>query len=218
MIFRSPWRWRFFVLGVAGLRKLLKPFGGAENRLIRWVIEVNNRRVKRHLSARRIGSVLLILPRCLKPTHCREHLRIKGEPASLVPDAAHPLLAKCPDCKQCLLGDVAELTQGFGVQALVAYRSHIAYSIARKLKPDLILATACEDRLIKALRSVPEIPALLTPLVAMEQMCVNAECDLSWFRRQLELACDGPGATPALADPISAADSAEANPIRSAEG
>jgi hypothetical protein len=93
------------------------------------------------------------------------------------------------DCHGCDLSEVAELTRHYRVQALVAYRSHIAYALARKVRPNLIIAAACEDRLIKALRSVPEIPALLSPLTSMERRCVNAHSDLEWLRRQLELAC-----------------------------
>jgi hypothetical protein len=74
------------------------------------------------------------------------------------------------------------------VKALVAFRSHIAYAMARREQPDLILATACEDRLIKALRSVPEIPALLAPLAGMERPCLGAVLDLDWLQKHLQVA------------------------------
>jgi hypothetical protein len=101
------------------------------------------------------------------------------------------------DCDACPLRDVANLTDRFGVNALVAFRSHIAFAMARRERPDLILATACEDRLIKALRSVPEIPALLAPLAGMERPCIGADLDLDWFESQLLRA-----RVPATADPL----------------
>ncbi len=76
------------------------------------------------------------------------------------------------------------------MEALVAFRSHIAFQMAREHEPDLIIATACHDRLVKALRSVPEYPALLAPLPSMEKMCVNANVDLAWLENQLALVCD----------------------------
>ena len=60
--------------------------------------------------------------------------------------------------------------------------------MARREQPGLIIATACEDRLVKALRSVPEIPALLSPLTGMDRMCVGATFNRSWFERQIALA------------------------------
>ncbi len=115
--------------------------------------------------------MLLILPRCVK---------MKGCCADVKAD-----LALCRDCADCQLGGIARLCERYRVRALVAFRSHIAFAMARDEKPDLILATACHDRLIKALRSVPEYPALLVPLAGMERMCVNAGIDLDWFEEQL---------------------------------
>ena len=60
----------------------------------------------------------------------------------------------------------------------MAFRSHIAFEMARTRRPDVIVATACHDRLIKALRNVPDIPALLAPLAGMEKPCRNAGIDL----------------------------------------
>jgi hypothetical protein len=95
-------------------------------------------------------------------------------------------LAECRECfEPCQLAPLARLTRELGIRTLVALRSHIAYDIARRESPDLILATACGDRLIKALRSVPEVPSLLTLLTDMDRMCVNAVTDLEWMATQL---------------------------------
>jgi hypothetical protein len=56
--------------------------------------------------------------------------------------------------------------------------------------------------MVKALRSVPEVPALLAPLAGMDRMCVNATLDLAWLEQQVAAAaagravCDGPRAAP----------------------
>ncbi len=102
-------------------------------------------------------------------------------------------------CFQCLKINVAALCQRHGLQALVAFRSHIAFDMARREKPDVIIATACHDRMIKALRSVPEYPALLAPLTSMDRMCVNATVDLVWLQQQLELVAPVGPAAPVVA-------------------
>jgi hypothetical protein len=51
--------------------------------------------------------------------------------------------------------------------------------------------------MVKAWRSVPDVPALLAPLAGMERMCVNATLDLPWLERQVAAVAAG-RATPAV--------------------
>jgi len=172
MRYVTPWSNRLFVETIAVTRRGLRPFCGLEERFIDALVQGHNRLVHRHLRRNGIGTVLLIMPRCMKQTDCRCDVRSS--------------LAECRTCDRCQLGDLARLCNRYGLRALVAFRSHIAFEIARREQPDLIIATACHDRLIKALRSVPEIPALLAPLTAMQRPCINATCDLEWFELQLQ--------------------------------
>ena len=176
MTFTSPWQSSLFVRGIAAVRWILRPFPGVEDRFIAAVTAGQNRRVIRHLRRQPPRKLLLILPRCVKKPHCPADVKTS--------------LSQCVDCRDCPLGDVARLCQRYDIEALVAFRSHIAFEMARTVQPDVIIATACHDRLIKAMRSVPEIPALLTPLPGMEKMCVGALVDLVWLEDQLRLVTD----------------------------
>ncbi len=175
MKFRSPWQGTLFRESVAMLRWLLRPFGNLENHLVERLTLSQNRRVIKHLQNFPAEKLLLIMPRCVKKTGCQADVK-NG-------------LEECLQCRRCTLGDVAQLCDHFDIAALVAFRSHIAFEMARTRKPDLIIATACHDRLIKALRAVPDYPALLAPLTAMDKMCVNAGVDLLWLEEQLALVC-----------------------------
>jgi len=187
MRFHSPWRWQPYVMSIAIVRRLLRLFHISEEGFIRKLVTSQNRRVLQYLHDHPPRSVLLIMPRCLKHKGCPVDVR-----GSLA--ACHTC-----DCGDCPLADVARLTASFGVRALVAFRSHIAFAMARREQPDLIIATACDDRLIKALRSVPEIPAVLAPLSSMERPCINAHLDLQWIENQLRLACGSPEQAPRAA-------------------
>lgn len=220
MSLRSPWQSRFFSAGVNVLRRVLRPLPGLEDAFIRRLVTAQNRRVSRHIESNptRFNSVLLILPRCLKRTGCRLEIRPAGEIADGRESSSHQPLADCPDCDLCALGEIARLTQQYGVRAFVAFRSHIAFALARREKPDLIIATACNDRLIKALYSVPEIPAVLAPLTGMEKPCVNASCDLVWLEEQLRHAA-GAGHPREAPEPVHPVDSSAAEKrVTSAEG
>lgn len=171
----SPWRHSFYRAAVTAARRLLRPFGNLENSFIEKRTLRQNQRVKKHLQTTPAEKMLLIMPRCVKKQGCRVQVQ-NG-------------LEECLTCRQCPLGDVALLCEKYAVQALVAFRSHTAFAMAREQRPDLIIATACHDRLIKAMRAVPDYPALLTPLPAMDKMCVNARVDLVWLERQLAEVC-----------------------------
>ena len=174
MRFTSPWLSSFYLKAVDLVRFLLRPVPRLENSFIRALTRRQNKRVVRYLEDSRPETILLIMPRCVKKAGCRADVQNS--------------LGRCLTCRDCPLGDVARLCDRYGIPALVAFRSHIAFAIARTRRPDLIIATACGDRLVKALRSVPEIPALLAPLQDMEKMCVNAVVDLVWLEQQLRLA------------------------------
>lgn len=186
MTWRSPWQSRAYVAAVAGVRRVLRARPRWEQRFVEFLVRAQNRRVHRHLRGRPAGTVLLILPRCVKMSGCCADVKAD--------------LALCRECTDCQLGGIARLCERYGVRALVAFRSHVAFAMARAERPDLIVATACHDRLVKALRSVPEFPALLAPLAGMERMCVNAGIDLAWFEAQLAaVTAAAPQAAPAAA-------------------
>ncbi len=180
-LFRSPWQSRAFVRLIGLIRGLLKPWPTLEKRFMDRLVDDQNQRVRAHLDQHPPHKVLLIMPRCVKKTGCRVPVQESLEP--------------CLACRQCPLGDVAHLCLDHGVQALVAFRSHIAFAMARTEKPDLIIASACHDRMIKALRSTPECPALLAPLTGMRKMCLDAGIDLDWISEQLQRSTPEPAET-----------------------
>lgn len=206
MKFSSPWQSAHYVRTVDVTRRLLRPFGSLEQKYIDRLATAQNRRVHRHLAGSRPSTVLLILPRCVKLTGCRA-------------DVQHSL-DQCLECGLCPLGDVARLCERFRIRPLVAFRSHIAFEMARERDPDLIIATACHDRLIKALRSVPEYPALLAPLSGMQKQCVNAGVDLEWLEDQLRRLAGGEqdSGTPVAAPPADNRQCPAVSPARAAEG
>lgn len=174
MIYSSRWRFKWYVRTVEAVRRILRPFRLLERRFIRNLVDRHNTRVLGKLRLNPPRSILLILPRCVKKPGCR--IAHSGE------------MAACRECNSCILGEMARMTESYGVRSLVAFRSHIAFAMAREEKPDLIIATACDDRMIKALRSVPEIPSLLAPLRESERKCIDCTFDVGWFERQLRTA------------------------------
>lgn len=173
MTWTSPWLESGWVRGVAVARGQQRAATGDDRSLIARLVADQNARVETWLEGRDTPcrDVMIILPRCVKRSCCR--VGVDGS------------LEECRACEECDLGKVARLAHRLGVRPLVAFRSHLAFAAARRDRPEVIVAAACEDRLIKALVSVPEVPALLSPLTGMERMCVGADFDLEWVRSML---------------------------------
>jgi hypothetical protein len=204
MKFKSPWQSPVFIRMVATVRLFLRTWGSMEDRFITHITRRQNDRVLAYLQANPAKNILLIMPRCVKKTGCKAEVQQS--------------LSSCLTCQECPLGHVARLCSLYGVQALVAFRSHQAFEIARRHEPDLIIATACGDRLVKALRSVPHIPALLAPLTGMEKQCLNAGIDLQWLNTQLAIATATPLQPLSFTAPLTDVTIPELKEFRSAEG
>ncbi|MBU2502825.1 DUF116 domain-containing protein [bacterium] len=202
--FRSPWQSPLFVRWVAFARAVLSGLPGREDRFIDRLVTDQNARVRDFLAGRPARKVLLIMPRCVKMTGCRA--------------AVQESLEECLACRRCPLGDVAHLCRDHGVKALVAFRSHIAFEMARTEQPDVIIASACRDRMIKALRSTPDHPALLAPLTGMRKMCLDAGLDMVWLKQQLEFVAPPAEAPDAPATPAARELPADDAPLRAAQG
>lgn len=204
MRFSSPWQSPFFIRMVALVRWLLRPWGSLEENFITRVTLRQNHRVLSHLQRNPAANILLIMPRCVKKSGC-------GAPVQ-------QSLESCLTCWDCPLGDVARLCTLYDVRSLMAFRSHQAFAIARRDEPDLIIATACGDRLVKALRSAPNIPALLAPLTGMEKQCINAGIDLEWLNAQLAAATVKPLQRLSVSTPLVDISLTDVNESHTAEG
>jgi hypothetical protein len=60
----------------------------------------------------------------------------------------------------------------------------LAYNEARKYSPDIVVAVACTDRLVKGLTRLPEVPSYAIPLDLPHGMCINTTFD---FQRLMQV-------------------------------
>jgi hypothetical protein len=93
-------------------------------------------------------------------------------------------LHSCSECSKCIIKNVAAAAQKCNWDIRVAPRSHLAYNEARKYSPDIVVAVACTDRLVKGLTRLPEVPSYAIPLDLPHGMCVNTTFD---FQRLLQV-------------------------------
>jgi len=127
-----------------------------------WILSFcawNNHRLWEAFQISPARRALVLLPHCIQMASCK---------AQILEDLGH-----CHTCGLCPVGDVVEdsLTRRWDVR--ITNRSHKAYREAREFHPDLIVAVACTDRLLKGLIKLPEVPSFAIPLSLPHGMCVD---------------------------------------------
>jgi hypothetical protein len=127
-----------------------------------WILSFcgwNNRRVLQGFRRRKAARALVLLPHCIQLARCKADVLTA--------------LGNCYECGLCSVGDLLPLQLERGWATRITNRSHKAYREARDHRPDLIVAVACTDRLLKGLVKLPEIPCYVIPLELPHGMCVD---------------------------------------------
>lgn len=146
---------------VAGLLRPLARLAGREDAWILSFCGWNNHRVREVFAARPARRALVLLPHCIQLARCRADIQAD--------------LQTCYDCGLCPAGDLLHAVLERGWESRISNRSSKAYREARAYAPDLIVAVACTDRLLKGLARLPEVPSFVLPLDLPHGMCVDTE-------------------------------------------
>ncbi len=150
------------------LRTLLRAAGIVGDKtdpLLRAFVQANNAAVRALYRHRKPRNVMVLLPHCVVWTRC---------PKKVVKD-----LSQCRECDLCQMEEILGVADRATLPVGIAIRSAEAYSQARGMGPDLTLAVACDDRLVKGITRVPELPAFALPLDLPKESCHDNLVDLS---------------------------------------
>jgi len=145
-------------LWARALRPLARSMGLEEA----WILSFcawNNRKVSQAFRQRKARRALVLLPHCIQLARCK---------ADVIQD-----LGKCYECGLCGVGELLPLKLSRGWESRITNRSHKAYREAREYRPDLIVAVACADRLLKGLTKLPQVPSYVIALELPHGMCVD---------------------------------------------
>lgn len=156
------------------LRTLLRWVGLVGDKtdpLLRLFVQANNASVRALYRHRKPKSLVILLPHCVVWTRC---------PKKVVKD-----LASCTECDLCQMEEILGVADRASLPVGIAIRSDEAYSQARGLGPELTVAVACDDRLVKGITRVPELPAIALPLHLPKESCHDNLVDLSGLHETL---------------------------------
>lgn len=131
-----------------------------------------NNRIARWAKKRAAGGKLLVLlPRCVQRSECRQDLI-----ASVI---------NCQRCGRCAIAHLVGLMEKHSFAMAVVTGGELARKIVLDLAPSSVIAIACESELIKGLQEISRIPVIAIPNRRPEGPCRDTVIDLEKFERAL---------------------------------
>lgn len=152
-------------------------FKGRKERFQRAIVDLNNMLVR----AERPGTkrILLLLPHCLQVDECTIRLTHN--------------IHNCARCGRCNIKDFIEIAEDNGLSLFVATGGNLARKIVRDVRPEAIVAVACERDLSSGLVDTYPIPIIGIPNDRPYGPCLNTRVDLEKVREAIEFFCASAG-------------------------
>lgn len=135
-----------------------------------FIIKMNNRLVrKERLNPKRI---LLLLPHCLQIDECDVRLTYN--------------IYNCKRCGKCEIRDLIQIAEENHLTLFVATGGSLARRIVDKIKPDAVVAVACENDLSSGIVDIYPLPVLGITNIRPYGPCINTKVDLSQVKEAIE--------------------------------
>jgi hypothetical protein len=135
-----------------------------------FVIRLNNRLVLRG----RIGAkrILLLMPHCLQIDEC--DIRLTHN------------IRNCERCGKCEIKDLISIAEKNGLDLRIATGGNLARRIVSEVRPDAIVAVACERDLSSGIADSYPLPVLGIPNERPFGPCLNTRVDLGKVEAAIE--------------------------------
>jgi len=126
------------------------------------IIRMNNKLVRAEKT--RTKKILILLPHCLQISDCEIRL-------------THNIY-NCKRCGKCEIKDLIEITDAFKLNLSIATGGTLARKIVQEVRPEAIIAVACERDLSSGLVDTYPLPVLGIPNERPFGPCFNTRVDL----------------------------------------
>ncbi len=123
-----------------------KFFDVDKERVERSFIEVSNHLVKKRHIKVAPERLLILTPHCIQQESC---------PYKITHD-----IANCRKCGKCQVGDLLIISEKYGVHLAVVTGGTLARKIIKSLRPQAVLAIACERDLTSGIQDVFPLPVV----------------------------------------------------------
>lgn len=159
---------------------LLARFIGISKEKVRnSFIKVNNELVRSEGGAYQPKDILLLMPHCLQNSRCDMRLTYD--------------INNCKRCGKCVIKDLTELAERYGVHLAIATGGTIARRIVVQIRPKLIIAVACERDLASGIQDTYPIPVYGVLNERPHGPCLDTSVCMSHMEQALRLFLDPAG-------------------------
>ncbi|MDA8154933.1 MAG: DUF116 domain-containing protein [Actinomycetota bacterium] len=141
-----------------------------KERLQALTISMNNRLVMNE--GLKVKKLLILLPHCLQRDECK--IRITTD------------IYNCARCGKCEIRDIIDISEKFGIKLSVATGGNLARRIVSDLRPDAIVAVACERDLSSGIADSFPLPVLGICNERPFGPCRNTRVDLGRVKWAIE--------------------------------
>jgi hypothetical protein len=141
----------------------------------RLIIDLNNKLVKKEKF--KVRSVLLLLPHCLQINECDVRLTFN--------------IYNCKRCGKCGIKDLIEIADENHLNLFVATGGSLARRIVNEVKPEAVVAVACENDLSSGIADTYPLPILGIPNERPFGPCYNTSVNLDKVKEAIEVFSTG---------------------------
>lgn len=137
------------------------------------IIDWNNRLVLADIRRLRTKRILLLLPHCLQVNDC--DVRITND------------IHNCRRCGRCGIKDLIEVADEHHLKLFVATGGNLARRIVKDVRPEAIVAVACERDLSSGIVDSYPLPIIGIPNERPFGPCVNTRVNLERVKEAIRL-------------------------------
>jgi len=152
--------------------RLGKVFDIEKEQVERSFIELSNHLVRQKRLKVRPERLLVLTPHCIQQESC---------PHKITRDVSN-----CKICGRCPVGDLVTLTRGYGVNLAVVTGGTLARNVVKNLRPQAVLAIACERDLTTGIQDTFPLPTIGIFNERPEGPCCNTTVDLSLVEKAIK--------------------------------
>ncbi|MGV8148928.1 MAG: DUF116 domain-containing protein [Alkaliphilus sp.] len=155
------------------LNFLSKHFKLNKNSIRKKYIRLNNKLIASRKYNIKNEKILLLLPHCLQKSLCVHRITFD--------------INNCKMCGECDIFEMIRIKEMYGLQLYLVTGGTIARKIIVDLKPEVIVAVACERDLVSGLGDVAKIPVYAIINDRPKGPCIDTEVDIIEVEQVVQL-------------------------------
>jgi hypothetical protein len=168
-LFRQTWLLNSLLFPL--IIKIGKTFGYSREMMMLSFVEMANKLNRPTDRIVRPEKVLLILPHCIQLADCTVRINIDAN--------------SCLRCGRCKIAELLALTERYGVAMAVVTGGTLARKKIRDIRPQAVLAVACEQDLTSGLQDVFPLPTIGILNKRPNGPCFNTDVDVAEVEARL---------------------------------